>query len=125
MIDFQIRDRRSGKTTEIIEMYKKNGGVIVFPTFSCSRNYSKAFNIPYMDHTNSFDFKLIIHNYFNENKNLYFDEFLFQDRISYEDLIKLDKKGYDITIRTSIYSQQQIPDYFTEYIKEKYPEYYI
>lgn len=127
MIDFQVNARASGKTTEIAKMHKKTGGMIIFPTERLAIAHSQLnHNVPLHECESALEFKQIIERmgYYLKfmPKYLYFDEFCLQSFITFNDLIELDKRGFDIIVRTSLY-KNTIPEFFTDYIEENYPEY--
>lgn len=129
MIDFQVNARASGKTTEIAKMYERTGGRIIFPTERLAIAHSQLNrNMPYYECDCALKFKQIIERigcYLKfMPKNLYFDEFCLQLFITFDDLIELDKRGFNIIVRTSLY-KNTIPEFFTDYIKENYPEYCV
>lgn len=122
MIDFQVQPRQSGKTQEIIRLYRETGGKIILPNFS----HLMVFTYDYPDIKK--DLLTVnavrIHTVLRDIEYLYFDEFLAQDQITCEDLIRLDRPGANIVVRTSIL-YEDLPEYFTDYLKENYPEYCI
>ena len=117
MIDFKISPRGSGKTTEIIEMFKKNPGTIFVNNIAEKLRFSVTNKISEYSVKKYSEFDRIL-----GNKWLYFDEFFTQNQISYEDIIDLDKAGFNIVIRGTPVSTREPSDEFWEYLKENYPE---
>jgi len=121
MIDFKISPRGSGKTTEIIEMYKKNPGTIfVNHSYKKFKFIFARSKIPERNVKMYSEFDRML-----GDKWLYFDEFFTQNQISYKEVIDLDKLGFNIVIRGTPVTAHQPSDEFWEYIKENYPEYLI
>ena len=120
MIDFKTSPRGSGKTTEIIEMYNVNPGIIFVRNLGEALRFKITCTCKIPEHSVKkyleFDRSLI------EYKWLYFDEFFSQNQISYKDIIDLDKAGFNIVIRGTPVTTSEPSDEFWEYLKENYPE---
>jgi hypothetical protein len=116
MIDFQIQSRHSGKSSELIKMYKENPGIFFIKFIGSIAEYRKykiepiSYSIKNLKSVNSIWF--------------YFDDFCNQDYISFDDILELDQYNKNIVIRSSP-GILHPPIYFLKYLKEYYPEYVI
>lgn len=117
MIDFKISPRGSGKTSELIKMYKENPGIFIVTSIS------RTAQIHSLDKTIKAqlpsNFKILG---YKKGQWFYFDEFFDQYFIDFKDIIHLDELGYNVVIRGT---PQRIPPGFKEfklYLKEHWPE---
>lgn len=90
MIDFQITPRSSGKTTELISLYKENPGMF----FTLGRN--SKLKPQFYTHFNPNLFRGLKNSWF------YFDDFSHQTWLPYEDLILLDSYENNIVVRSTL-----------------------
>lgn len=119
MIDFKIMPRQSGKTTELIKMFRMNPGLMIVNHSMHTANIMEK----------TYDIK--IKTYFNYLVNgrgiyynwIYLDDFANQHIISYQDIINMDQQNKNIFIRTSL--NKRIPENFMEYLRNNYPEFLI
>lgn len=118
MINFKIGERRDGKTTELIERYKRNPGIFVVQSMFMKREL--------VDHKGVDNVTLYTYGIdsIRGHKWIYLDEFFIQDGIKYEDIINLDNHA-NIFVRGHIDDYSKIPKDFLRYMKKKYPEYML
>lgn len=128
MINFEIKPRRSGKTLELINLYKENPGLYIVPNRTLEKYMIAAYGSATFRKNNrnrlniSTIFEYINYNY--EYEYFYFDELnLLDGEIklkTYKKIIQLDNSEKNIFIRMSI--NESLPKFFMNYLKEKYPE---
>lgn len=124
MIDAKPSGRYTGKTKELINIYLSKGGLYVAPNMRSLEIMARG--------VKDSDF-CPIHK-FSQKKgetlpnNLYFDEFFSQEQIKIEDVVELDRRGYNIYLRgtpDSRFHHQNNLERFIKYCEETYPEQYI
>lgn len=127
MINFEIKPRQSGKTFELINLYKENPGLYIVPNRTLEKYMIAAYG------SNTFTNKNILNicttfEYINKiydgYEYFYFDELnLLDGEIklkTYKKIIKLDNSEKNIFIRMS--NNESLPKFFMNYLKDKYPE---
>lgn len=111
MLHIHTGGRRSGKTTWLYNLYKKNPGMFITPTL----DFSLAIK-PY-------DLCIKIPKHMPNDYPIYIDEIALNLSIEYDDIIRLSNKGHNIYI-TGL-SISKVPSNFLNYLKINYPEHTI